>query len=527
MHEEQRRARAATDAVANDSEDDREWEAARGGIVRSSTFALLTQLATAFFAAVLTLYLVRALGPGRYGVFALAVSIGGIVLLPSDFGISTSASRFIAEHHSDRDAVASVVSDALKLKLIVSTTVCTALFVLAGPIAHAYGVATLSWSLRGVAIAIFGQSLLLLLGGSFVALGRTSVYLQLVFTESAVETAASIALVMLGAGAAGAAFGRATGYVVGAAFALYVVRRRIGRRALDLRWSRRTHTRRIAGYASAVLLIDTSFTVFNEIDVLLIGALLSAPMVGFFSAPMRLVTFLYYPSYALAMGVAPRVAASGDRRLSMDTYHAVLRAGMILQAAIACAVAVWATPIVHLLLASKFAPSSKVLRLLAPLVFLIGIGALTSMSVNYLGEARRRVPIAIGTALVNFVIDLVLLPRIGVIGAAIGTDIAYLLYVIGHLWICASLLGLDLRRFGLTLGRTMLAAVAMGAVLASFGTESLTALQFVVGAVAGVFAYAVVLFATREITRRDVSDLGAMLRRFRRGRALSRTAGPA
>ena len=61
---------------------------------------------------------------------------------------------------------------------------------------------------------------------------------------------------------------------------------------------RRRQTRKIAGYASALLIIDTSFTVFNEIDVLLIGALLSAPFVGFFNAPMRLVTFLYYPSYA-------------------------------------------------------------------------------------------------------------------------------------------------------------------------------------------------------------------------------------
>ena len=86
------------------------------------------------------------------------------MLLPSDFGISTSASRFIAEHRSDRDAVAGLVSDALKLKLVVSTTVCSALFVLAGVIAHAYGTPTLTWALRGVAVAIFGQSLLLLLG---------------------------------------------------------------------------------------------------------------------------------------------------------------------------------------------------------------------------------------------------------------------------------------------------------------------------------------------------------------------------
>jgi O-antigen/teichoic acid export membrane protein len=523
---EQRLVGAATDAAATGSEIDQDWEENRGGILRNSTFALLTQLATAFFAAVLTLYLVRALGPARYGVFALALSIGGIVLLPSDFGISTSAGRFVAEHRSDRHAVASVVSDALKLKLVISTTMCSALFVLAGVIAHAYGIATLTWPLRGIAIAIFGQSLLLLLGNTFVALGRTSVYLLLVFSESAIEAGASIALVLLGGGAAGAAFGRATGYVLGSAFALFVVGRRIGRRALDLRWSRRTRTRQIAGYASALLLIDTSFTVFNEIDILLIGALLNARLVGFFSAPMRLVTFLYYPSYALAIGVAPRVAASGEQRLSNETYLTVLRAGMILQAAITAVVVAWATPIVHLLLGPKFAPSSDVLRLLGPLVFLTGIGALTSMSVNYLGEARRRVPIAIGTAVVNLAVDLVLLPRIGVIGAAIGTDVAYTLYVIGHLWICTTLLDLDLSALGVTFGRTMLAALAMGAVLAWVGTESLSVLQVVGGAAAGVFAYAATLIVTREVTERDLSTLRALIRGRRRPDGVSTSPGP-
>lgn len=510
------------------SDPDPGWEASQGGVLRSSSFALLTQLATAFFAAVLTLYLVRALGPSGYGVFALAISIGGIVLLPSDFGISTSAGRFVAEHRDDRQSVAQVVSDALKLKLVVSTSVCAALFVLAGVIAGAYGIPSLTWPIRGVAIAIFGQSLLLLLGGTFVALGRTSTYLLLVFTESAIEATASIALVVLGAGAAGAAFGRATGYIVGSTFALFVIARRIGPRALNLRWSKRGHTRQIAGYATAVLLIDSSFTVFNEVDILLIGALLTSTKVGFFSAPMRLVTFLYYPSYALAVGAAPRVAAAGGKRLSNETYHAVMRAGILLQAGIAAAVVVWATPIVHLLLDARFAPSADVLRLLGPLVFLTGIGALTSMSVNYLGEARRRVPIAIGTAVVNAGIDLLLLPRIGVIGAAIGTDIAYTLYVIGHLWICTTLLDLDLSGLFITLARAMFAAVVMSVVLALFGTQRLTPLQFIAGTASGIVVYAAALFVTRELTRRDVSAAAAMWRALRRrGGPVNHAPGPA
>ena len=49
---------------------------------------------------------------------------------------------------------------------------------------------------------------------AFEAIGRVRLNLRLVFSESAVEAGASIALVLAGAGVVGAAFGRAIGYGV-------------------------------------------------------------------------------------------------------------------------------------------------------------------------------------------------------------------------------------------------------------------------------------------------------------------------
>src|SRR5919202_4071653 len=86
-----------------------------GGAARNTIFALLTQMITAAFTAVLTLYLVRALGPREFGIFSLAVSVGGLLFLPSDFGIAGSTARFIAGRRGDRSAVAELMSDAIRL----------------------------------------------------------------------------------------------------------------------------------------------------------------------------------------------------------------------------------------------------------------------------------------------------------------------------------------------------------------------------------------------------------------------------
>ena len=171
---------------------------------------------SAAFTAVLTLFLVRALGPKDYGVFALALGVGSLALIPSDFGISQATARFLAEYRWDRSAVAAVVSDALRLKLFVSAVTCLLLAALAGPIAAAYDTEALTWPIRILALSIFGQDMLLLYDQVMEADRRVTVYLRVAGAESFVETVASIGLVLAGLGAAGAMAGRAGGYLFGA-----------------------------------------------------------------------------------------------------------------------------------------------------------------------------------------------------------------------------------------------------------------------------------------------------------------------
>jgi hypothetical protein len=91
-------------------------------------------------------------------------------------------------------------------------------------------------------------------------------------------------------------------------------------------------------------------------------------------------------------------------------------------------------------LGSAFSGSASVLRALSPYVFLSGLGPVLVMPLNYMGEARRRVPISIATLLVNVAIDIVPDPEFGILGGAVGTDVAYALYVAANLWLCHSLL---------------------------------------------------------------------------------------
>jgi O-antigen/teichoic acid export membrane protein len=471
---------------------------------RNAAFALATQLSSAAFTAALTLYLARTLGPAEFGVFSLALGIGTILLLPADFGVSSSAARFLAERRTSRSHAANVLATATRIKVLVTGAVCGTLFALSGPIAAAYDQGGLEWALRGIAIAVFGQSLMMLYSGATTGLARSSLNFRIVLSESAVELGASVALVALGAGAAGAAFGRAIGYGVGALIGGAVMFRLVGREAAT---GQRMPARRLASYAGALLIVEGAFALFTQIDVLLIGGFIGAAAAGMFQAPLRIVTFLHYPGMALATGAAPRLAAEQPSGREVEPFRQALRHLVLLQAFLAAIVLVWAAPIVELALGPKFSDSAGVLRALAPYVFLSGLAPLVSMGVNYLGEARLRVPIAVGAVLVNLVIDVVLIPRIGIIAGAIGTNVAYALYVPAHFWICRRMVDLPLRPLGLSILRALAAAAVASGVLTLFGISEVSVPLMLVAGVCAAFAYTAVLVALRELALGDLRQL--------------------
>jgi O-antigen/teichoic acid export membrane protein len=471
------------------------------GVGRSAILAMLVQVTTGLFTTAVTLFLVRALGARGFGLFALALGVARLAVIAADVGIPLSVARFLAETGGDRRSAAGLLRDALRLKLVTAAVVAAGVFAAAGPISRAYGQPALAWPLRGIAFSLFAESLFGLYFAALIALGRNAVNLRVTFIESFVEAGAIITLVALGAGAPGAAFGRAVGYTVGALVATRAVYRLFGRALFATRSAGRT--REIATYAAPMVVASGVYTFYSQIDVMIVGAILGTHAAGIFAAPMQLVVPLTYIGQALANSVSPRQAAS-DLGPNVQAFTTSLRWLIIVQAALLAPIIVWPEEIAHLLLGTQFAQSAEILRGLAAFIFLRGLGPLISTTVNYLGRARQRIPIVLGALAVMAAIDIVLLPRIGIVAAAIGASVAYSLYVPAHFVVCWRELGIDLRPLALTILRALAAAGAMAGALLAVGTGTLSIGALIAGAAAGMVAFAAVLLLTREISRGEL-----------------------
>ena len=489
----------------------RSSEAHGASVTRNAVFGGATQITTAVFTAAVTLYLVRELGSSGYGVFAIALGIGSLIALIADFGLTASAARFVAERKGKDGEVRSVVVGAAALMFAFGVTVAGALALLAPSIAKAFATPELVWPLRAMALAVLAQTMFLLFTEVFVALGRVSVTWRLNSAREPFEAAAIVGLVALGAGAAGAAFGRAIGYAVGAcagALAAFGITAR-GERAPR----RKRLMRPLVTYAGALFVLDLAYVSFEQLDVLLIGVLLSAQDVGEFEAPMRLAVFLGFAGQAVAFAVAPRLAHRAESGPDVGLLLPSIRYLLLLHGLLVAPLIVWAGPIVDLLLGPGYEDSASVLRGLAPFVYLVGVGTLVTLAVNYLGRARSRIPLAVTAVVVNLCIDLVLLPEIGVMGAVIGTDVAFSIYVVGHLWICRGMTGLAMAPVATSAGTSVVAGAAMAGVLASFGTSELSFFDWVAGGLLGASAYIAVVLLLGELRSGDLSPAARRLAR--------------
>jgi O-antigen/teichoic acid export membrane protein len=259
------------------------------------------------------------------------------------------------------------------------------------------------------------------------------------------------------------------------------------------------------------VLVDGAFTLFSTIDVLLIGAILSVSAVGLFEAAYRLAGLLYFIGTPVRSAVAPRLTHGGSGP-DHEALETALRYMVLVQGVVLAPLAVWAEPLTRIALGTEYLGSVDTVRALAPFALLTAVSPLLAGAANYLGAAARRVPIAIATVVLNAAIDVALLNEIGIIAAAIGTDVAYALYVVAHLRLCQDVAGLRLRPLVAPFLASLAAAGGMALVLLVFGTGEVAVPLVVVGGALGTAVYAGILVVTRQIRREELTAIGRRLR---------------
>lgn len=173
--------------------------------------------------------------------------------------------------------------------------------------------------------------------------------------------------------------------------------------------------------------VDLALTGFNFVDVILMSFFLPPEAVAVYFAATRILQFVVFASYAATAATAPRFAEAKARG-DLDSLRAlVVRTARLTSAAtiLIGAVVLLAAPLLLRLFGPGFDASFAPLAVLVMGVVAYSFFGPAEDVLNMLGGERLSAAVALTALMVAVLLNLLLIPAYGIMGAAIAMAVAY------------------------------------------------------------------------------------------------------
>ncbi len=181
--------------------------------------------------------------------------------------------------------------------------------------------------------------------------------------------------------------------------------------------------------------------IYTHLDVTMLGILLSDEEVGLYTAANKLVRIVISLVTALSAVVVPRMEnclACGD----FDGYRHYINVSLhyILILAFPCCLGLLALApdIITIFAGEKYAHSVLTIKILAPVVVIVGLAYFVGLQVLYPHRQEWKYTVSVSVAAVsNFIFNLFMIPRLAHDGAALGSVLAELVGLViqvGFAW---------------------------------------------------------------------------------------------
>jgi O-antigen/teichoic acid export membrane protein len=175
-------------------------------------------------------------------------------------------------------------------------------------------------------------------------------------------------------------------------------------------------------------------TIYNDIDKVMLGRV-SFAAAGLYAAAYRIVDVSMTPVRSLASAAYPhffKLGTEGIQSTSVFAYTQMRRA--TLYTAILVPVLWFCAPLLPLILGPRYADTAVALRWLALIPFFRGLHTFLADSLSGAGLQRTRSVVQVSIAIVNIVLNLLVLPKYGWLGAT-WTSLASDGLLVAFLWL--------------------------------------------------------------------------------------------
>lgn len=397
-------------------------------IARNSVLMLLGQTIGRFLRAGIIIYAARVLGAASWGSLENALSISAFFVIFADLGIN---SLLIRESNKKPEERKNYLATSLVIKISLVAILAIFMNLSAKQLSHLPG-----------AVALIPIVTLIFIFDSFRDLGTAlSRALEKMEIEAAVNVITNLGIVILGFFALNR-FGTnqsfAIAYAIGAGIgtiAIYVPLREYFK-GLWRSFNKRL-VKPIILSAWPFGLVSLLGIVMINTDILILGLMSTAEQVGFYSAAQKPIQFIYLIPSLLSAAFLPSLSRLANRDDKKEKFRSRIEQGIktTLFLAIPAAIggAILAKPIILLLYGSAYLAATTSFLILCLTFIAVFPSALIVNAAFASGSQRDFVIYSFLGIIGNIILDIFLIPKFGISGAAFATLLNQIL-VNAYVW---------------------------------------------------------------------------------------------
>lgn len=399
----------------------------RGGVAWNFVASVALRVSQTLLGLIVTIVFARTLGPAGYGIYSLALAVAILLAIPAESGLATLVVREVARYQLLgewgllRGLLRRSTQFVLGFTLIVVPVAMGALWAMAGT-ADGMLVATMAFALALVPLTALGN----LRGAALIGLGKlVQGQLPETLLRPALLTAFAGAAVWIGDPTPAWAMGLHS-LAASFAFLFGVV---MLRRNLPTSVDAALPIYKTGAWARSVLplsvLVGTQ-VIYSQTSVVLLGWLASTEDVGIYRVATQGAVLVAFPLIAMNTVLSPMISRlyhAGD--MARLQHLVTLGARAVLAAALPLVVVFifFGERILELVFGQGYSGGALALAILCLGQLVNAATACTFSLLNMTGHERYTARGMAVAAIVNIVLNLVLIPWLGIAGAAISTAV--------------------------------------------------------------------------------------------------------
>jgi O-antigen/teichoic acid export membrane protein len=387
-------------------------------IQRQSVITLFSTIALTGIGFLSTIYFAHTLGPAPLGAYFLFLAYFGILNLVGDGGFGGAAVKRISEGKEPNEYFSAFVF----IRIVLLAASVTVLLYAEPYFKDLTSSGVFFWLLLALIISVFSSSTAIGIYGS----GKVGISQISNFVDILSRILFQIVAIFLGFGVAGLAGGFAGGLIVGGI---------VNFRYLDLKLVpfRISHLKNLSGFSFWIFLTASGSLVFSYADTVLIGFFMTNADIGIYRTAFQLTSVATFTTLAFQTVLYPKISSWEVQGRVREIENSLARAFTYsLLLAIPTCIGGWVLGdrLLYYLYGASFVEGAPALFFLLLVQVVNVFMFLATMSLNALNHPKDAFTITLIAALTNILLDIVLIPIFGIMGAAAATLIAMTLNAI-------------------------------------------------------------------------------------------------